>query len=73
MDAYLVGGAGLTYTSGTFAIGSGFGITVNADNIEVSNANIRSLFSATSPLSYDSANGIFSIAEVGDISEVSCW
>ncbi len=70
MDAYLVGGAGLTYTSGTFAIGSGFGITVNADNIEVSNANIRSLFSATSPLSYDSANGIFSIAEVGDISEV---
>jgi hypothetical protein len=33
MDAYLVGGAGLTYTSGTFAVGAGTGITVNANDI----------------------------------------
>jgi hypothetical protein len=35
MDNYLVGGAGLTYSSGTFAIGAGTGITVNADNVSI--------------------------------------
>jgi hypothetical protein len=33
IDAYLVGGNGLTYSSGTFAVGGGAGITVNADNV----------------------------------------
>jgi hypothetical protein len=33
MDAYLIGGNGLTYSSGTFAVGAGAGITVNADNV----------------------------------------
>lgn len=40
MDAYLVGGAGLTYTSGTFAVGAGAGITVNADNIALTSGII---------------------------------
>jgi len=47
MDAYLVGGGGLTYTSGTFAVGAGTGITVNADDVAVNASYIKSLFSAT--------------------------
>ena len=35
MDAYLVGGNGLTKTGGTFAVGAGTGITVAADNVSV--------------------------------------
>ena len=40
MDAYLVGGNGLTYTSGTFAVGAGTGITVNADNVALTSGVI---------------------------------
>jgi len=40
MDAYLVGGNGLTYTSGTFAVGAGDGITVNADNVALTSSII---------------------------------
>jgi hypothetical protein len=40
MDAYLVGGNGLTYTSGTFAVGAGEGITVNADNVALTSSII---------------------------------
>ena len=63
MDAYLVGGAGLTYSSGTFAVGAGTGITVNADDVAINASYIRSLVSVTDTggdgsLSYDSANGI---------------
>jgi hypothetical protein len=47
MDAYLVGGGGLTYTNGTFAVGAGTGITVNADDVAVNATYIKSLFSAT--------------------------
>ena len=43
MDAYLVGGNGLTYTTGTFAVGAGTGITVNTDNVAVN----MSAFSTT--------------------------
>jgi hypothetical protein len=35
MDAYLVGGNGLTYSSGTFAVGAGAFIIANAANIAV--------------------------------------
>ena len=70
IDARVSGGAGLTYTSGVLAVGAGTGITVNADDVAVNVTYVRNQFSATGPLSYDSANGVFSIAEVGDISEV---
>ena len=40
MDAYLVGGNGLTYSSGTFAVGAGDGITVNADNVALTSGII---------------------------------
>jgi len=41
IDAYIIGGNGLTYSSGTIAVGSGTGITVNADNVAVDNTVIR--------------------------------
>jgi hypothetical protein len=41
MNSYLVGGAGLTYSSGTFAVGAGSGITVNADNVAVDASVVR--------------------------------
>lgn len=37
----------------------------------ISEADVRDLFSATSPLSYDANTGEFSITEVGDISSVT--
>jgi hypothetical protein len=40
MDTYLVGGNGLTYSSGTFAVGAGTGITVNADNVALTSGVI---------------------------------
>lgn len=45
--AHLTGGAGLTFTSGTFAVGAGTGITVNADDVAVNAAYVKGLFSAT--------------------------
>ena len=41
IDAYIIGGNGLTYSSGTIAVGTGTGITVNADNVAVDNTVIR--------------------------------
>ena len=50
----------------TLNVGSGFGITVNADNIELSNTAVRSLFNATGDLSYSSATGEISFTERTD-------
>ena len=41
----------------------GYGITVNADNIEVANSDIRGLFSAGGDLSYNSSTGAISFTE----------
>ena len=64
INAYLVGGAGLTYSSGTFAVGAGTGITVNADDIQINAAYVTALFSVTDSggdgsLSYNSSTGVF--------------
>ncbi len=67
MDTYLVGGAGLTYSSGTFAVGAGTGITVNADDVQVNAAYVRSLISISDnggdgSLTYSNSTGIISYA-----------
>jgi hypothetical protein len=62
IDARISGGAGLTYTSGVLAVGSGYGIVVNADNIELSNANVRALFSGSSGVDYNSTTGAITLA-----------
>lgn len=41
IDAYIIGGSGLTYSSGTIAVGAGDGITVNADNVAVDSSVVR--------------------------------
>ncbi len=66
-----IAGSGLTYSTGTLNIGAGNGITVNTDDVAVNVTYVRNQFSATSPLAYDAANGVFSITEVGDISAVN--
>jgi len=71
----VVAGSGLTggATSGsaTLDVVGGFGITVNADDIELANGDVRGLFSAGGDLSYDSSTGVFSFTnDAGDISEV---
>ena len=62
MDSYLIGGSGLTYTSGTFAVGEGTGITVNANDVAVNATYIKSLFSASDVSgdgSFSYSNGVF--------------
>ena len=66
----LVGGG----TSGdvTLNIGSGYGITVNADTIELNNASVRGLFSAGGDLDYNASTGVFSFTnDAGDIEGVT--
>lgn len=41
IDAYIIGGNGVTYSSGTIAVGAGDGITVNADNVAVDSSVVR--------------------------------
>jgi len=72
----IVAGAGLTgdATSGdaTLAVGSGYGITVNANDIELTNSSVRALFSASGDLSYNSTTGAFSFTnDAGDIEGVT--
>ena len=69
-------GNGLTGggTSGGVTVNAvgGYGITVNADDIEVANADIRGLFSAGGDISYNSSTGQFSFTnDAGDIESVT--
>lgn len=62
IDARISGGSGLTYTSGVLAVGTGTGITVNADDVAVNATYITSLFSATDSGgdgSFSYSNGVF--------------
>ena len=72
----IVAGAGLTgdATSGdaTLAVGAGYGITVNANDIELTNASVRALFSASGDLSYNASTGVISFTnDAGDIESVT--
>ena len=63
-------GAGLTGggSSGAVTVNAvgGYGITVNANDIEVSNSDVRGLFSTSGDLSYNSGTGQFSFTERTD-------
>ena len=72
----VVAGAGLTGggTSGDVTVNAvgGYGITVNANDIEVANADIRGLFSASGDVSYNSSTGVISFTnDAGDIESVT--
>jgi hypothetical protein len=72
IDARIVGGNGLTYNSGNISVGAGYGIAVNADNIELANSDVRALFSASGDISYNSTTGVFSFTnDAGDIEGVT--
>jgi hypothetical protein len=61
MDTYLVGGAGLTYSSGTFAVGAGTGITVNADDVQLNADYVKNLISGSNGVSYNSSTGALTV------------
>jgi hypothetical protein len=64
-------GGGLTGTVTLNTVG-GYGITANANDIEVANADIRGLFSAGGDLSYNASTGVFSFTnDAGDIEGVT--
>jgi hypothetical protein len=56
----------------TLNIGAGDGITVNADNVAVNVAYVRSQFSTSGDLSYNASTGVFSFTnDAGDIEGVT--
>ena len=59
-DGLTGGGVAGTVTVNAVA---GYGITVNADDIEVSNADIRALISASGDISYDDSTGVISFTD----------
>ena len=69
----LTGGGDIT-TSRTINVVGGTGITVNANDIEVNQSEIRGLFSASGDISYNSTTGVFSFTDsdtVGTVTSVS--
>ena len=61
----LIGGGDIT-ASRTISVDAGYGITVNANDIELSNSQVRGLFSASGDLSYNSTSGAFSFTQRTD-------
>jgi len=47
----------------SLSVGSGFGITTTATTVEVANSDIRSLFSGSGDISYNSSTGAFSFTD----------
>ena len=69
-------GTGLTGggTSGAVTVNvvGGYGITANANDIELANADVRALFTASGDISYDNSTGVFSFTnDAGDIESVT--
>ena len=55
----------------TINVGAGYGITANTNDLELSNSDVRGLFSAGGDLSYNASTGQFSFTnDAGDISSV---
>ena len=72
----VVAGAGLTGGStdgdATLNVVGGYGVTVNANDVTLTNADVRGLFSAAGDLSYNSTSGAFSFTnDAGDIEGVT--
>ena len=72
----VVAGAGLTggatSSDATLNVVGGYGITVNADDVTLTNAQVRALFSASGDLSYNASAGVFSFTnDAGDIEGVT--
>ena len=62
----LIGGG----TSGNVSLDivAGYGLTVNPDSIEISNANVRALFTANTGIEYDELSGNFALDSNANVS-----
>ena len=49
----------------------GYGITVNADDIELANSDVRALFSGGTGITYDSGTGAISLTDTGYVTGVT--